>query len=112
MNERESEMQHAISTLRSIALNEDMEEDDPLIICMETMDTSGMFRTLVLTLATLRYEVSFHILRDDSALHTTHKDIILNTNALTTVMGGSNDPGMEAAKRVNGRERPRLGSTA
>ena len=55
MNDRESEMQHAISTLRSVALNEDMEEDDPLIICMETMDTSGMFRTLVLTLATLRH---------------------------------------------------------
>ena len=49
MNERESEIQHATSTLRSIALNEDREEDDPLIICMETMDTSGMFWTLVLT---------------------------------------------------------------
>ena len=45
--------------------------------------------------------MSLHILRDDSALHATHKDTILNTNSLPTVMGGSNDPGMEAAKRVN-----------
>ena len=65
------------------------------------MTLSASAWSLVLTLATLRHEVSLHILREDSALHATYKDTILNSSALPTVMGGSNDPGMEAAKRVN-----------
>ena len=49
----EYNMQHAISALRSAALNEDRDKDDPLSIFMKTMDASGMFRTLLLTLATV-----------------------------------------------------------
>ena len=45
MNEKESEMQHDISTLRSAALNEDIEEDDPLSLCMEFGPDSSNLET-------------------------------------------------------------------
>ena len=101
MNDRESEMQYAISSLRSTACNEEIEEDDPLIIGLETVDTSGMFHTLVLSITTLRQKVFLHILRGDSALHAINKDTIINTKSLPTVLGRNNDPGMEATKKVN-----------
>ena len=101
MNDREAEMHHAISFLRSTACNEETDEDDPLIIGLETVNISVMFRTLVLSIATLRHKVSLHILRGDSPLHAANKDIILNTKSLPTVLGGNNDPGIEAARRVD-----------
>ena len=101
MNDREAEMHHAISSLRSTACNEETDEEDPLIIGLETVNTSGMFRTLVRSIATLRHEVSSWILRGDSPLHAANKDIILNTKSLPTVLGGNHDPGVEAARRVN-----------
>ena len=39
MNDRESEMQYAISSLRSTACNEETDKDDPHIIGLETVDT-------------------------------------------------------------------------
>ena len=60
-----------------------------------------MFRTLLLTLATLRHEVSMHILKEDNALQTIHKATILNSSVLPTIMGNGNEPEVEAARRVN-----------
>ena len=101
MNTREAEMHHAISALRSTACNEETEEDDPLILGLETVNSSGMFRTLILSLATLRHEVSLYILHGDSALHAANKEVILNTKSLPTILGGNNDPEVEATRRIN-----------
>ena len=87
MNTREAEMLQSISVLRSTAINEAVVDDDPISLGLEVVDTSGMFRTLVLSLATLRHEVASYILRTDPAFHAAYRTIILNVLAIPTILG-------------------------
>ena len=91
MNTREAEMLQSISVLRSTVINEEIDEDDPISLGLEVVDSTGMFRTLILSLATLRHEIASYILRTDPSFHAAYRTTILNVPAIPTVLGGTDD---------------------